>query len=83
MAILTDTEKAELRQELARGAATVDYDKPTVNAALQAIEDWFEANRAAIASAINTATTPFVFTGGQKKRLVAFWLRQKFRREGG
>lgn len=82
MAILTTTEFAELRQAIARDQATVDWNKPQINAALQAIEDWFEANRAALGAAINAGTTPYVFTATQKKRLVAYWLRQKFEREG-
>ncbi len=92
MASLTVGELAELRQAMARGQVSVGWDKPTINVALQAIEDFFEGTitgpmvgstvKAAIAGAINAATVPFVFSGLQKKRLVAFWFRQKFRREG-
>lgn len=81
MAVLLPNELAELRQRAAGGQVVVDYTKPTINAALQAIEDWVEANRAALGTAINTTTAPYVFSPAMKKRLFAHWCRQKFRRE--
>ena len=80
MAILTPTELSTLRQDFER-SETPTCLKPTLNAALQAIEDWFEVNRAGLSTTINTATSPYVFTAAQKKKLVAYWLRQKFGRE--
>lgn len=44
MAILNSLELADLRRNIAKGEATIDWDKPKANAALQAIEDWFESN---------------------------------------
>ena len=82
MAVLNSTQLAELRRAMASDQATVNYNKVQINAALQAVEDWFEANRAAINAAINTATAPLVFTGSQKSALVKYWLRQKFERGG-
>jgi len=84
MAILSAQERAELRQKVAAKLSTVGYTKPQVNAALQGIEDWFEANRASLSTAINAATTPlgYTFSAAEKKLLVAFWLLQKFGREG-
>lgn len=81
MAVLTNNELAELRQDIARDTETQNWDKPIVNAALQAIEDWFEANKATGSAAVDTATSPFTFTNGQKKKLFRYWLRQKFGRE--
>jgi len=83
MAILTATQLAEMRQRLVKklGIMAIDFDKPTVNAAFQAIEDWYEANKGQISSDINTATAPFVFTPQQKKWLGAYWLLQKSKRE--
>ena len=78
---LTDTELAELRQQMARASATLAWRKANVNAALQTIETWFEANRAALGAAIEAAA-PGYFNATQKKQLVAYWLEQKFRREG-
>lgn len=75
MAILEATELAKLRRDFAEGVA-VTYTKPQINAALQQIEDWFEANRASLGAAITGG-----WTANQKRRLVKFWLRQKFERE--
>ena len=82
MAILTPEQLAEVRREFA-GAVPITCNKPQINAALQAIEDWFEANRASLGTAIDTATVPLgkTFTNPEKKQAVKFWLRQKFGRE--
>lgn len=82
MAVLTANELVEIRKQVASSLSEVAYNKATINASLQAVEDWFEANRASIASAIDTAASPFAFTASQKKKLVAYWLLQKFKREG-
>ena len=80
MAVLSGLELAELRRAMATNG-TVTWTKPQINAALQAIEDWFEANRASLGAAIE-AVAPGLYTAPRKKRLVAYWLRQKFVREG-
>lgn len=80
MAVLTTSELSALRREVAAEGGAVDYTKPTINAALQAIEDWFEANRANLGAAVEAAA-PGSFNAAAKKRLVKFWLRQKFGRE--
>jgi hypothetical protein len=81
MAVLTAIELAELRRDMAKGQTEINYNKPIINSAIQAIEDWFENNKATGAQAIDTATSPYVFSSQQKKRLFAYWNRQKFRRE--
>jgi len=81
MAILIADELAELRRSCASERATVDYTKPQINAALQAIEDWFEANRASLGAAIEAAA-PTKFNATEKRRLVKFYLQQKFTRGG-
>jgi len=80
MAPLTDPERDELRQMLA-GAVTPTWTKPQINAALQAVEDWFETARAGAGAAIEAAA-PGVFSPANKRRLLVAWLRQKLRREG-
>ncbi len=83
MAVLTPIERAELRRFVAAEFGTVTYVKAQIDAAMQAIEDWFEANRASLGTAINAATQPdFTFTNPQKVLLVKYWLRQKFERGG-
>ena len=81
MATLDALQLAELRREIARDTATQDWNKTTVNAALQAIEDWFEANKVSGSTAVDTATAPYVFTGALKKKLFRFWLLEKSKRE--
>jgi len=81
MAVLTNTEKAEITQQIFT-KITVNYTKLQAWAVLQAIEDWFETNRPSLSTAINTATAPLVLTAAQKKAFVAFWCQQKFGREG-
>jgi len=79
MAVLTSLELTELRQRV-QAAGAIDVPKGTLNTACQAIEDWFEANRASLGAAIEAAI-PGITTNAQKKRLVKFWLAQKFGRE--
>lgn len=81
MPILTAEQLAYLRREMARSQSVVDYNKPVINAALQAIEDWFESRRAQISNAIDTATSPVVLTAAQKRLLVIAFLMQKAGRE--
>lgn len=83
MATLANHERDELRQGFAAsGGVPAGVTKPDLNAAFQAVEDWFEnTGRAAIGSAIETAA-PGKFNAAQKKRIAGYWLRQKFTREG-
>lgn len=80
MATLSAAELGEIRKKLARGV-TVMWSTPQANAALQAIEDYFEDTaKAGLNSAIEGAASG-VFTAAQKKKLVAFFILQKSRRE--
>lgn len=60
--------------------APVTWTKPQINAAIQAIDQWFDlpATRAAISAAINVATSPKVFTPAEKLQIVRAYLRGKF-----
>ena len=79
MAILTVQELRQIRNKMEK-AGNSGYTKPEINDAIQAIEDWYEANRSEISTAIDAAT-PFSFTNPQKKLLGAYWLGQKMGRE--
>ena len=83
MAQLTAVQLAEMRRRFVVrwGDDPVDFDKPTINAAFQAVEDWYEDNKAQISTDIDAATAPYTFTGQQKKLLGAYWLLQKSGRE--
>lgn len=81
MAVLTAGQLADLRNDYQAGGA-VNTDKPTLNAAEQAVEDYFENTfRAGVAAAIETAA-PGVFTNAQKRRIVTAYLWRKFQRGG-
>lgn len=80
-ATLTEEQRLEIRREMARDLAEVDYDQPTINTAIQAVEDWFVNNRLSLNQAIDNATAPQVLTAQQKVLLVKYWLRSKFHRE--
>lgn len=76
MAVLTQTELAPLRREMAESIATVAWTKPQINAAIQAMEAWFEAEKAGAVTAIENAA-PGVFTLAQKRKIATLWLRHK------
>lgn len=80
MAVLTATERAQLRRAVAQTVTSVPWTKAQINAAVQAIEDFFENNRAALGAAIEAAA-PGVFNAPLKQRLVKYWLQQKYGRE--
>jgi hypothetical protein len=92
MATLQPPELQTARQACASTFSAVAYTKPQINAALQAIENAMTTTTmpagavgltipAIISTAIDAATTPFVFTGPQKKVLFALWARLKFERD--
>jgi hypothetical protein len=85
--ILNADQLAEIRRGVITTTAVGVAAKANVNAAIQAVEDWWEANRGTTSSgiglstAIDLATTPFVFTNPQKQAIVKFWLMQRIGRE--
>ena len=81
MAVLTAGELAQIRRDCAALGLTVNYIKPQINAAAQAVEDWYETNKGGISTAIDIATAPFVFTASQKKAVGAYWMLYKFGKE--
>ena len=82
MAIIAADEMAVLRRRVAESDSSINWDKRTINAALQAAEDKFDLVMTDIGAAIDAATSPFVFSAAQKAKLVSTVLRRKFVREG-
>jgi len=80
MAAISTKEKSKIRQKMS-SIGTVDYNRPTINAAMQAVEDWFDGERATISAQIDIATSPKVLSNQQKKKLVGFWMLKKYVRE--
>lgn len=84
MATITSSELTSLRQETSKDPSmSLNYLKSEINAALQALEDWYDdpATKTEVSNRINTATSPHVFTNNQKKKIAKYWLRNKFGRE--
>lgn len=91
MATLTASELTAARQFMAM-VEPPSWLKAQINAALQAIEDAMTTQtipQAAVGATmpqylsgrIDAATGPFTFTATQKRRLFAYWARQKFERD--
>jgi hypothetical protein len=81
MAILSPSELTDLRQRCAANVNTLSWTKAEVNAALQALEDWFDTSGRADAAAAMEAAAPGVFTNPQKRLIGKYWLLQKSGRE--
>lgn len=79
MAVLTPEILAQIRREFTVGLNPT-WNKTEVNAVLQAVEDWFEANRTSLGAAMEAAA-PGKFNAAMKKRLAAYWLLNKYGRE--
>lgn len=79
MAVLTNPEKAQIRNILEKKFPNVTWPKAAVNDAAQVVEDFLSNNQASVATSINTATAPYsiTFTAAQKKALSAavFYLK--------
>ena len=80
MAILSALELAAMRRRAREDIpdADVDFGKPTINDAFQAIEDWYEGERVTVSGLIDTGTSPKVFTNTEKKTLAKAFLEFKF-----
>jgi len=76
MAALTATQYARLRHELRRKWTTpIDFNKVTIDAAFQAMDDWFEAEKPTVSGLIDDATDPpKVFTNAEKKMIAGVYM---------
>lgn len=82
MAVLASNKLALFRQLLARNEGEVTWVKADVNAAAQALEDWWETTARGLAGAEMESAAPGKFSNAQKKLIGKFWLEHKFG-EGG
>ena len=80
MAVLTTEDLIAIRQSCSKGGI-VNYTKAQINTVSQEVEDWFEANKASLNTAINNSSGAFTFSASQKKQIVKYWLLGKFGRE--
>lgn len=82
MATIASSELDGIRQEFAKDSAAVGHQKATLNAAAQAVEDWWESNRASLGAAIDAATSPSTLSVQEKRDLAKHWLVRKAQRGG-
>jgi len=83
MAVLNATQLAELRKLTRINWITaIDFNKTIANSTLQAMENWYEGQRATVSSDIDSASTPKSFTNPEKKLIAAAYLGWK-NGEGG
>jgi len=78
MAVLTSLQLVRIQRAVEKERLPIDYIKPQINAAIQLVEDWFQANRASLATAMDPGG---IFSNPQKKAIVKAWLLSKFERE--
>lgn len=84
MAAIPVANLATIRNKIEGSVHSGTITKPKINAIIQAVEDWFETNRASLGAAINVVAQAQIgqnLTAGQMKALVKFWLQSKFDRE--
>lgn len=83
MAVLTNQEKARIRNTLERKFPNATWPKGAVNDAAQVVEDFLTNNQAAIATAVNTATSSYgvTFTAAQKKIIGSAVFYEKYLRD--
>lgn len=83
MAVLTRAQLDEIRADVEGAIPTGAKQRAIWNAAIQAVEDWFENSaRTEISNAINTAISPATMTVAEKTAVAKFWLFSKFERGG-
>jgi hypothetical protein len=84
VAIVTDADLVQMRRKVASALSEVDYAKPAIGAAIQALEDWYEAARADANSDINAATDAISvprLSNAVKKQIGGMFLAYKSRKE--
>lgn len=85
MAVLTNQQLADMRKRYRQKfgqSGEIDFDKATVNAAFQVIEDWYTNDKASVKADIDTATSPYTFTNAQAKHIFYAWLLNQAAVEG-
>ena len=78
MATLTVAELAQVRRSLSpREDVPVDYTRGEINAAVQAVENWFEANRPGLTAAVATAVNNRTFAFINLDHIITSWCRYR------
>lgn len=77
MAVLSTEQLTVLRQNFERERDTATWVKADLNAAFQALEDWWETQQASRQAAVNAATAPLAFSADVRKKLGKHWQQHK------
>jgi len=80
MATVSNEDKAKIAQGMER-EGIVDYDKITIGAAIQVLEDWFDGDKLVVSGLIDAAISPDNLTNSQKKKIAGYWMIRKAKRE--
>jgi hypothetical protein len=86
MAILTGHELSKLRKVTRNSYAwdEIDFTKPDINAAFQAMEDWYQAHKVDAATRMDAATEPvYTFSSTQKKVIASGYFALRFDTDKG
>ena len=81
---IDNLDKDELRQKYVKHMTTTDANKLHLNAAFEAINDWFTSTavqldlKGNIDTATQALTPSHTFTNAQARKLVKFWLQYRF-----
>ena len=74
---MTAEQLVTLRQNFEREGDVATWVKADLNAAFQAIEDWFESERGGLNGAITAATAPGHFPASVMKKMTKHWQLHK------
>lgn len=79
MAVLNATQLTQIRGYASTSNGRVSYTKPSVNATVQAIEDWWTTNQASLDSAISAAAVAngISLSAGARADLITAWMKVK------
>ena len=77
MAVLNAEQLVKLRQAFEREGDVATWVKADLNAAFQAIEDWWESNEGSRNGAVTAATSPGLLPVDVMKKLGKHWLAHK------
>ena len=81
MATLNPEQLAEMRVDVAHQSKGVPWRKPHINAAFQALEDWFDNERTVLVGVLNRALAPVSTTVDDKRRILTAFIQSKAGRE--
>lgn len=80
MAVLTPEELAEIRRRIEADIPNLGT-KPILNQLAQALDNWFDGEKAGLSNGFDQITDPVVLSNSTKKKIFAYWLLYRFGKE--